>query len=739
MIKKTDSIFEIQSENTSYIFKVLKTGQLENLYYGKSIRLLNVKPLEEKRVEEYPNSVIYNKEDNTLYLENACLEYSGIGKGDYRIPAYEIELPDSSFILDFKYESYEIYGGAEESTDLPFAVGSSNDAETLKITLKDAKEDIYLYLYYTVFYKCDVITRKAKVVNKTEKEIRIKRLMSSCLDLQEEKYSLITFDGAWARELHKNEKSLLPGIYENSSATGASSNRHNPFFMVKKEGAGETFGEVYGFNLIYSGNHFEALEVNPYSKLRILQGINPLNFNFTLNPSEEFMTPEAVMSFSYKGFDGLSTNMHYFIREHIVRGEWKYKERPILLNNWEGTYFNFNEDKLLKLASGAKDLGIELFVLDDGWFSRRNDDKSSLGDWVENKEKLPSGIKGLAEKIKEMGLMFGLWFEPEMISFDSNLYRNHPDFAVKIPGRNPSEGRNQLVLDLTREDVKDYVVESILKVIDSAPIDYVKWDMNRHMSDIYSLKLKNQGEFCHRYILGLYDILRRVCYSHPHILFESCSSGGNRFDLGMLAFMPQVWTSDDTDALERMYIQESASYGYPQSIIGAHVSTVPNHQTARVTPLETRFNVASFGLLGYELDINLLSHEEKDMIKEDIKFYKKYRKTLQFGSFKRLKSIYEGNKAAWMSVNSHKSEAVALDFTKLSVPNPSGDILKLRGIKEEEVYKVLRRDKNEEYEAFGDLLMEAGIKQGQKSFYKGKNKRSMGDFTSDLYIINENK
>ena len=781
LIKKTDSVFELYTDNTVYIFQVLKTGQLENLYYGKKIKVLNVEPLREKRGSAYCDSVIYSKDDPILCLDNVCLEYSGAGKGDFRVPSYEIELSDSSFVLDFKYEDFKIYKGTVCEEELPFAEGSKDEAETLEITLKDTVKGIYLVLYYTVFHSSDVITRKVKLINKSKEEIKVKRLMSLSLDLQNDEYSLITFDGAWAREFGRNEKKLLPGIYENSSSTGSSSDRHNPFFMLKRGNACETQGEVYGFNLVYSGNHSGIIEINPYGKLRVTDGINPLNFSCKLKPQEEFKTPEGVMCFSNEGFEGLSARLHDFVRNHIVRGEWKYKERPVLLNNWEGTYFNFNEDKLISMAQKAKELGIELFVLDDGWFGKRDDSRSSLGDWKENRKKLPSGIKGLAEKIKAMGLMFGLWFEPEMISRDSDLFRLHPDFAVSIPGRVPSEGRNQLVLDLTREDVRDYVVKSVCSVIDSAPIDYIKWDMNRQMSDFYSLRLTDgrQGEFQHRYILGLYDILRKICGRYPHILFESCSSGGNRFDLGMMTFMPQTWASDDTDAYERMYIQEGISYGYPCSVMGAHVSNIPNEETLRSTSLETRFNAASFGLLGYELDPDALSDDEISTIKEQIKFYKKHRKTFQFGEFKRIKSIYSRNKAVWMVISQDKKEAMLIDFQKLYRTNPSEDMFKVRGIHPDKIYKVVKRpqrippesmgsllnqalraagndeDSNgcskdvegryvirtnrEEYTAYGDLLMEAGIRQMQQFSGAGYNRniRFMNDFSSGMYVFTE--
>ena len=776
MIKKKDNVFHIDTCNTSYIFAVMPGGQLQNLYYGKRIRSTSdYSPLFEKYPIGYGNTVSYSQEDTGCSLDNICLEYSAGGKGDYRLSPIQLVMPDGSYTCDFIYKSYEIIDGVQPIKGLPHAVENGEKVHTLKIELTDKLFDVSLLLYYTCFEKYDTIVRKAQLLNNSEADIFINKMMSFNLDLPERDYSLLTFDGLWVRERCKNERELTSGIIVNQSTTGASSNRHNPFIILKKRNADEFKGNCFGFNLVYSGNHYEAIETTEYNKVRIMSGICPEYFNWQLKSGETFSTPEAVLSFSSNGLNGLSTNMHNFIKKHIIRGEWAHKERPILINNWEATYFDFNEGKLMKLAKEAAKLGIELFVLDDGWFGERNNDTSSLGDWTVNERKLPHSLNGLAKKINDLGMMFGLWFEPEMVNENSNLYRQHPDWTIKVPGRVPSLGRNQLVLDLTRQEVRDYIVQAVCSVLDSANIEYVKWDMNRHISDAYSNNLgKNQGEFYHRYILGLYDILNRICSKYPHILFESCSSGGNRFDLGMLCYMPQVWTSDDSDAVERLKIQSGTSYGYPLCTMGAHVSASPNHQTLRTTPIETRFNVAAFGVLGYELDLTMVSQAELKAIGQQIEFYKQYRRLLQFGQFYRLEDV-DSRLSSWMVISEDKKRALIGTYQTLAQPNPSPDILKGAYLEDVVQYTVkvrkqymsikafgnlinhitpvkikadgvihtiasnhyMMQTEDEQYVAYGDLINNAGIKLNQQFSGIGYNDkvRVMGDFGSRIYCI----
>jgi len=499
-----------------------------------------------------------------------------------------------------------------------------------------------------------------------------------------------------------NERPLLPGIYINDSKTGVSSADHNPCIFLKKDD-----GECIGMNLVYSGNHRELVEVSPYGKIRVMTGINPATFSWDLSPQDRFQSPEAVLTYSHQGMNGASQNFHHFINNHIVRGTWKLRERPVLINNWEATYFNFNEDKLLNLAKESADLGIELFVLDDGWFGLRNDDTTSLGDWTVNPKKLPSGLAGLSLEVHRLGMMFGLWVEPEMVSIESQLYKKHPDWMIAIPGRRPSVGRNQYILDLSRQEVRDHLFKNLSETWHLADVNYIKWDMNRVFSDIYSAnaEIRNHGEFFHRYVLGLYDLLDRLTKAFPNVLFESCASGGNRFDLGMLCYMSQTWTSDNTDALCRLYIQEGTSCGYPLSTMGSHVSTSPNHQTLRRTDLEARFNVAAFGVLGYELDITKLKGQQKEAIRSQIAFYKAHRSLLQYGNFTRIKlANSHSNQVVWAVASHDKSELLVLFAQKLNQPNPGADKLRVEAVDLNAVYEVFPRQQKIDIKMFGDLL-----------------------------------
>ena len=632
MIWENKQVFKLDTQNTSYIFRITAHGQPEHIYYGPWLPQADVEALRLKNTVTLGATVDYAKD---YCLDSQLLEYSGIGKGDFRHSPLECRLPDGSFTTDFVYESHAITDGAYTSDcGLPFAEGK---AKTLALTFADKKfKDLKLVLSYTVFADCDVIARNAALRNGTDGTVSIRKFLSAMVDLPEADYSLLTLNGSWAKESHIQDAPITYGIHVNDSTVGASSNRHNPAFLLKRFGADERQGEVIGCNLLYSGNHYSAVEKTNQDTLRISWGINPHCFDWKLRPGETFVTPQAVMSFSSGGINGFATNMHDFVNNHIVPEKFRYVERPVVLNNWEATFFDFNRSKILAMAKKAADLGVEMFVLDDGWFGKRNNDHAGLGDWVVNTKKLPGGLNALAKAINEMGLRFGLWFEPECVNPDSDLYRAHPDWAIQIPGREPSLGRNQLTLDLTRQEVRDYIVEAVDSILRSANIEYVKWDYNRHISDAFGSELANQGEFFHRYILGLYEVLRRIFKEkHPNVLLESCSSGGNRFDLGMLTFSPQVWTSDDTDARERLDIQRGMYCFYPPSSISCHVSMCPNQQTLRTVPLSTRFHVAAFGVLGYELDFGELTAEEQKQIKHQIAFYKAHRRTFQFGRFAR--------------------------------------------------------------------------------------------------------
>ena len=702
MIRQLQGAWILDTKHTSYVFGVLPTGQLEHLHYGEKLYIDTLEELDilrEKHAFQPGNSVIYDQNHLEYTLEDMRLEMSSYGKGDIREPFVEIVHADGSFTNDFVFEESKVLEEKQELEGLPSSYGEN--VEELIIVMKDASYDLNLELHYCVFEEEDVITRHAVLKNNSQEQITVKRLLSTQLDFDSNDYVFTSFHGAWAREMNRHDVKVEAGKIENASITGCSSNRANPFVMLSKEGTTEETGSCYGINLIYSGNHYEAVEVNGYGKTRVVAGINPTQFSWNLVPGEKLTSPEAVMSYSNKGFTGLSLQMHEFVREHIVRGTYQHKVRPILLNSWEASYFDIDEASLLKLAKAGKDVGIELFVMDDGWFGNRENDTKGLGDWTENTRKLKHGVKGLAEKINALGLDFGIWVEPEMVNVDSDLYRQHPDWALQIEGKPHSEGRNQRILDLCNSKVCEYVVESMSKLFSSAPISYVKWDMNRIFSDCYSSKVENQGETAHRYMLGLYSILKELMEKFPDILFEGCASGGNRFDLGMLCYFPQIWASDNTDAICRARMQTAYSYGYPMSVIGAHVSSCPNHQTLRKTPLSTRFNVAAFGICGYECNLSDMKKEDLEEIKKQIDTYKEWREVLQFGVFYRGRN---GRIHEWSCVSKDQSKAVGMILQELVEPNTQTERFYAKGLLPEKKYHFYNEKESYNVKEFGDLV-----------------------------------
>lgn len=724
MIRKEQQCFILDTAHTTYCFRITETGHLEHLYYGRRLSLpqgIGREALTEKHTFAPGNTNLYTQDHPHFSLEDIRLEMSSYGKGDIREPFIEVIHEDGSNTSDFLFDNAEIQKGKTEFDHLPGSYGTEDEVEQLCVTLRDKQYQLKLELYYYVYENCDVIGCSAKLVNDSDKSIRLQRLMSLQLDFDTSDYVFSTFGGGWAREMQRNDILLQAGKHVNASYTGTSSSRANPFVMLSRlEGDGaavEDAGDCYGFNLIYSGNHYEAAEVGSFGKLRFVSGINPQSFCYVLEPEEEFQTPEAVMTFSHQGFNGMSGQMHRFVRQHIVRGEWKDKVRPVLLNSWEAAYFDFNERKLLQLAKAGKESGIELFVMDDGWFGERNDDASSLGDWEVNQKKLPGGLLGLSNKLKEMGLMFGIWVEPEMVSVKSRLYEAHPDWTIEIPGKPHSEGRNQRILDLTRTEVQDYIIEAMSKVFSSADISYVKWDMNRTFTDYYSkaLPAQRQGEVAHRYVLGLYRCMKELTERFPHILFEGCAAGGNRFDLGILCYFPQIWASDDTDALCRAEIQQGYSYGYPMSVVSAHVSSCPNHQTLRTTPLETRFHVACFGICGYECNFSDMKNEELAAVKAQIALYKEWREVLQKGNFYRGRSFRQGgsesvlsdkggNQMEWTCVSLDGKKAVGFLMQKLVYPNTQFHFYRAKGLVPEQKYHFYNRKLQYNVKDFGDLV-----------------------------------
>ncbi len=602
--------------------------------------------------------------------------------------------------MDFLYEKSTLSNQKEPLQTLPCAYTENGKTEHLIVELRDGA--LVMELHYTVYPACDVITRSAVLLNEGDK-VQVERLMSMQLDMPFGGAAVTSFHGAWGREMNRHTAALPVGKLVLESRTGCSSNRVNPFFMVHSPDANEASGSVYGFNLIYSGSHYAAAEVNAYGKTRVVSGIQPEGFRWLLEKDGRFETPEAVMTYSENGFTGQSQNMHRFVRDHIVRGVWRDRPRPVLLNSWEACYFNITEKSLVSMARAAKDLGVELLVMDDGWFGERDNDRCSLGDWTPSVKKLPGGLRSLAEKIIAEGLKFGIWVEPEMVNTDSRLYRKHPDWAMAIPGKRHSEGRTQRVLDLANPEVQDFLIQKMSEVFSSAPVSYVKWDMNRIFSDVYSpyLPAERQGETAHRYIMGLHRVADTLAKSFPDILFEGCASGGNRFDLGMLCWFPQIWGSDNTDAICRAHIQEGYSYGYPQSCVGAHVSASPNHQTLRRTPLATRFAVAAFGALGYECDVRGLPSAEKQAIREQIALYKKWREVMQLGDFYR---ITEGNLHRWTCVSPDKSRAVVLLLQELTEANVQAHRLQLRGLDPDKTYRLYNIPGRVDVKVFGSLI-----------------------------------
>ncbi len=734
-----ENVLYLHTKDTSYIINIKEYGKLEQVYYGKRIREnenLNL----EIQTSEFAHSVLYRYDESVDTFEKMSLEYGESGKGDFREPAISLRTK-MGYTTDFIYQSHEFREEREGLKGLPFARGQ---CKTLIVTLYDSNIDIELKLYYHAFYESNVITRHARIKNLSDCNIEIDRFMSFSLDLDDDGYELVSFEGDWANEMQKSCQGIKSGIYINDSKVGTSSNRHNPFFMLKRDNASEYFGEAYAFNLIYSANHAEVIEKSPSNKLRVLSGINPHNFSYSLLPNEVFDTPEAVLTYTDQGLNGVSRNMHSFVIKHVIPERFQKKERPILINNWEATYFDFSKKKLLNIAEEAKDLGIELFVLDDGWFGHRNDEKSSLGDWIVNEEKIGGSLRELVDDINALDLQFGIWFEPEMLSEDSELFIRHPEYRLGA-GR-ISTGRNQYILDLTKSEVCEYIIHSLSNILESANISYVKWDMNRNFSDVYSDRWENQGEIIHRYVMGLYYVFNTITERFPNILFEGCSAGGNRFDLGILSYMPQIWASDNTDGNMRVMIQKSLSYGYPQSSWGAHVSASPNHQTRKVTPLETRFHISCFGNLGYELDLTKLRDEEKEIVKQQIMFYKSNRKLLQFGEMYRLET--NEDKTLFLCTNEDKSEAVVAEFYDLQKPNPSFNKIVFNYLNKDYYYHMNSREQyvmideekiqlpKEIYSGYGDLLNSKGIKLHQQVVGKPREgQRFIGDFGSTIYKI----
>jgi len=698
--------FHLKSNKSSYIMKVLDSGHLLHLYWGHQLRADNLDYI--VRLKEWGSFLANTDNVEKFHLEALPQEYPGYGSTDLRVPAVELEYADGTSATDFRYISHKIISGKPPLIGLPATyVENDSEAQTLEIILCDAAKSVEVILSFSVFDGYDTIARSVKIVNKSTDTVKIQRVLSANVDFKENNFEMIQLSGSWARERHIIRTPLRSGGQCIESRRGASSHAQNPFMALIRPETTEQSGDVYAMSLVYSGNFLANTEVDMYGNSRMQIGMNPFDFTWLLEAGEEFQSPEAVLVYSDKGLTGMSHAFQNFYSKRLMRGSWRDKERPILINNWEATYFDFNETKIKTIAKQASTFGIELFVLDDGWFGERDSDTCSLGDWFVNENKLSGGLKKLVDEINDMGLKFGIWFEPEMVCPISNLYKMHPDWCLHIDGRTRSQARRQLILDLTQKDVCDYIIKVVSNVLKSANIEYVKWDMNRNMTEIGSVKLppQRQRETAHRYMLGLYYIMDTITANFPAILFESCSGGGGRFDPGILAYMPQTWTSDDTDAMERLKIQYGTSLVYPNIAMGCHVSAVPNHQVQRVTPFATRGIAAMGGNYGYELDLTKLSDEEKKQVKAQVAFYKEIRKIIQFGDFYRLKSPFEGNEVAWTFVSKDKSEAVVSFFRQSAEPNPNFTSLRILGLDPNGQYQ----DRLTDTIYGGDELMYVGL------------------------------
>jgi len=706
--RSEDSIFHLQAKDTSYVIQIAKGGYLLHLYWGKRIKTYRHSNYIQQVDRGFSGNPYEQKEDRTFSLDTLPQEYPQYGNTDFRKPAYQIQMPNGSTISDLRYDSHAIFKGKKMLEGLPATyVEDENEADTLEITMKDGVAGLTVILSYTIFEQMNVITRSVRFKNESSENMNLLSALSMSVDFMDADFDFLHLHGAHVKERHISRQPLRHGIQAIESARGASSHQHNPFIALLRKGTTEDVGEVYAFNFVYSGNFLAQAEVDQFSTTRVTMGINPFDFSWKLEGGEEFQAPEVVMVYSSSGLGEMSRTFHDLYRTRLVRGAFRDKERPILVNNWEATYFNFHADKIMDIAKAGSELGIELFVLDDGWFGKRDNDKTSLGDWFVDQNKLPEGLGHLANEVNSLGMQFGLWFEPEMISVDSDLYREHPDWCLHVPNRPNSESRNQLILDFSREDVCEEITKRVSDILASAPISYVKWDMNRHMTEIGSALLPpdRQRETAHRYMLGLYQVMEKITSSFPEVLFESCSGGGGRFDPGILYYMPQTWTSDNTDAISRLKIQYGTSLVYPIVSMGSHVSAVPNHQVDRITSLEIRGDVAMSGNLGYELDLTKLPESEKEVVKKQVETYKEIRGLVQFGQFYRLLSPFEGNETAWLFTNDDQSEALVYYFSVLAEPAAPLKFLKVTGIDPNKQYQLVGTD-----QVFGgDELMYVGL------------------------------
>lgn len=704
---ETSRIFKLDTCNTSYIIGIVDDESfVGHVYYGSRISDTDVSYL--MRTKEAPFVPSQNNRDRSSFLDTFPMEYPGNGVGDYRESAIEILDQNGNTAVQPLYVGHKIYAGKPEIPGLPATFGTKSDCQTLEILTEDKVLGLQVTLYYSVFPDVDIITRSVRVKNCATEPVYLTKVMSASVDMDSEDYQMLTLHGSWGRERQIDYRTIGYGKQSVGSTRGESSHQEHPFVALVSEHATEESGRVYGFHFVYSGNFIGQIEKGQFDSIRVMMGIHPQNFRWELKPDGIFYAPEVVLTYSDSGLGTMSHNLHDLYRNHLIRSPYKDKKRPILMNNWEATYFDFNTEKLLAIAKEAKKCGIEMFVMDDGWFGYRNDDNTSLGDWQVNETKITGGLKTLVEEVNRIGLKFGIWFEPEMISPDSDLYRAHPDWAIAIEDRTPCRVRNQYVLDLSRPEVREYAYEAVASILRSANIEYVKWDMNRQLTDLGSAYLdkQHQGELLHRYVLGVYELQERLIREFPNLLLENCSGGGARFDPGMLYYSPQIWCSDDMDAIERLKIHEGTALIYPLSTIGAHVSDCPNHTVGRVTPFQTRGHVALAGTFGYELDITRISEEERGMIPEQVAMYHKYNNLIRCGDYYRIASYSKNHEYDCYEVVAKDKTEVLITFVQvLNRPNYHSRRIRVQGLDPAKRYRIEGSD--EIY--YGDTLMHAGL------------------------------
>ena len=714
-----ERVFSLETPNTSYLIGIVDdAGYVGHMYYGKKIRDYELPYL--LRIDEPPFTPSVNKRDKLSFLDSFPMEYPTHGIGDFREDCMEVRTGAGHTALELSYISHEIRKGKPKLNGLPATFGTEEDCETLILTLEDKVLSLKVELLYSVFTDNDAIARSVRVINDGTDDIWLTKVLSACIDMDNKDFELLTMHGSWARERHIQRNPVGYGFQGLSSVRGETSHQHHPFLGLLSKGADQENGEVYGIHFVYSGNFTGLVYRGQFDNVRAMMGINSDDFCWKLAPGETFTAPEVILTYSGHGLSDMTKCYHSLYRKHLIRTKYKDQMRPILINNWEATYFDFDTEKLLSIAREASRLGIEMLVMDDGWFGNRCDDNRALGDWFVNEEKLKGGLPYLVSEVNKLGMKFGIWFEPEMISPDSDLYRAHPDWAIAVPGREAGLCRCQYVLDLTRREILEYVYERVCSILESANIEYVKWDMNRQLADLGSLNLPadRMGELCHRYVLAVYELQERILERFPDLLLENCSGGGARFDPGMLYYSPQIWCSDDTDAIERLMIQEGTALIYPLSSMGAHVSDCPNHTVGRVTPFETRGYVALAGTFGYELDITKISEEDRNMIPKQIEMYHRYYMLVNQGDYYRIASYADNHQwDCYMVVNPEKTEALLTYIQVMMRPNCHSRIFTCKGLDPDKKYDIYRynMDTGEEEPfssapLYGETLMNAVIR-----------------------------